>query len=519
MLEIWRLWLILTFEHVTRYFYFRFVAVAAVMMMALECCAVGPNFTSPKAPDTQAYTAAPLSLETATAPGVGGAAQRFTVGQEIPFQWWTLFHSVTLDQVIHQSLANNPTLASAEATLRQSREILRSTIGSALVPRVDFNASVTREKVSGTLIGEPNLDIPPFTLYNASVTVTYALDIAGGARRELEGLRAQVDFQRFQLEGAYLTLAANVVTTAVGEASVRGQIQALKEIIAAQQKQLDLVERQYELGGASYADVLTQRAQLAQTKATLPPLEKNLTQTRHLLAVLAGNLPSETGTLPEFSLENLMLPQELPVSLPSSLVRQRPDIRASEELLHAASAQIGVATANLYPQITLSGNAGYTAIKPDALFYPGSAVWSLGAGLLQPLIHGGELTAKRRAAIAAYDQAAAQYRLTVLQAFQNVADVLWALQLDAIALKAQAEAEAAAKDTLDLTQKQFQFGAISYLSLLNAERQYQQARMGLVLAQALRFADTAALFQSLGGGWWNRIPNPEILPSIKNESK
>jgi len=490
--------------------YFGFAAVAAIIVMALGGCAVGPDFHAPKALDTNTYTAAPLSRETASAPGVGGAAQSFTSGQDIPFQWWTLFHSSSLDQVIHQALANNLTLVSAEATLRQSQELLRATTGSALFPRVDANASVTREKISGALFGESNVNIPPFTLYNASVNVSYTFDIAGGARRELEALRAQVDFQRFQLEGASLTLTANIVTTAVGEASVRGQIQALQEIIAAQQKQLDLVERQYELGGASYADVLAQRAQLAQTKATLPPLEKNLAQMRHLLAVLAGNLPSEAATLPQFSLESLMLPQELPVSLPSSLVRQRPDIRASEELLHAASAQIGVATANLYPQITLSGSAGYTAIKLTELFYPGAAVWSLGAGLLQPLFHGGELTAKRRAAIAAYDQAAAQYRLTVLQAFQNVADVLWALDLDAIALKAQAEAEAAAKDTLELTQKQFQFGAISYLSLLNAVRQYQQARIGLVQAQALRFADTAALFQSLGGGWWNRTSQENI---------
>jgi NodT family efflux transporter outer membrane factor (OMF) lipoprotein len=250
--------------------------------------------------------------------------------------------------------------------------------------------------------------------------------------------------------------------------------------------------------------VLAQRVQLAQTRATLPPLEKELALTRHQLAVLTGRFPSEAADLPEFSLDGLELPQQLPVSLPSSLVRQRPDIRASEELLHAASAQVGVATANLYPQLTLSASFGSETGKPSTLFSPGTAVWNIGGGLLQPLFHGGELSAKRRAAIAAYDQAAAQYRTSVLQAFQNVADVLRALDADARTLHAQADAEAAARDTLDLTQKQFQLGAVSYLSLLNAERQYQQTRISLVQARAARFADTAALFQALGGGWWNR---------------
>jgi NodT family efflux transporter outer membrane factor (OMF) lipoprotein len=512
---------------VRRQLYLNTLTIAIAVSFVLSGCAVGPDFRAPKAPDTNTYTATPLSRETVSAPGNAGAAQRFASGQDIPFQWWTLFHSEALNQLIRESLSNNPTLASAEATLRQAQEILHATTGSAFFPRVDANASVAREQISGAGVGQPNVGFRPFTLYNTSVNVTYALDLAGGARRELEALRAQVDFQRFQLEAASLTLAANIITTAVREASVRGQIQALQEIIAAQLKQLNMVERQYELGGVAYPDVLAQRTQLAQTKATLPPLEKDLTQTRYLLAVLAGKLPSEAGTLPVFSLESLTLPQDLPVSLPSSLVRQRPDIRASEELFHAACAQIGVATANLYPQITLSASAGYAALEPSALFHPATAVWSLGAGLLQPLFHGGELTAKRRAAIAAYDQAAAQYRLTVLQAFQNVADVLWALELDAKSLKAQSESYAAAKDTLELTQKQFQFGAISYLSLLNAERQYQQARISLVQAQAVRFADSAALFQALGGGWWNRnspandtaVLSRENAADVRNSTK
>ena len=268
-----------------------------------------------------------------------------------------------------------------------------------------------------------------------------------------------------------------------------------------------MVENQFRLGGASRSDILAQKTQLAQTQATLPPLEKALAQTRHLLAVLTGRLPHEGAELPEFSLTEIDLPEELPVSLPSSLVRQRPDIMASEALFHAACAQVGVATAYLYPQITLTGSYGFAATNVGDLFNSNAVVWNLGAGLLQPIFHGGTLTAKRRAAIAAYDQAEAQYRSTVLQAFQNVADALRALEMDANALKAQADAEAAASDTFDLTQKEYQLGAVSYLSLLNAERQYQQSQIGLIQAQAARFADTAALFQALGGGWWNRSPD------------
>jgi NodT family efflux transporter outer membrane factor (OMF) lipoprotein len=488
----------------TRIFDLRIAVLAAIAGAALPGCAVGPDFHTPEAPAATAYTAQAMPPETTASPVPGGAAQRLVPEQEIPAQWWTLFHSAALDQLVRQALADNPTLAAAQATLRQSQESLRALVGSALFPSVDANASVSRQKISGAAFGQPESQFSPFTLYNASVNVSYALDLFGGARRELEALQSQVDFQRFQLEAAYLTLTSNVVTTAVKEASLRAQLRATLEIIAAQEKQLDLVERQFQLGGVARSDVLAQRVQLAQTRANLPSLEKELALTRHQLAVLAGRVPVEAAALPEFDLGGLELPQQLPVSLPSSLVRQRPDIRASESLLHAASAQVGVATANLYPRLTLSGSYGSEAVKSGSLFSGGTEVWSLGAGLLQPLFHGGELNAKRRAAVAAYDQAAAQYRATVLQAFQNVADVLRALEADARALQAQADAEAAARDSLDLTQKQFQLGAVSYLSLLNAERQHEQTRIGLVQAQAARFADTAALFQALGGGWWNR---------------
>ncbi|HTG02187.1 MAG TPA: efflux transporter outer membrane subunit, partial [Nitrospirota bacterium] len=459
---------------------------AAIVTIAVAGCAVGPDFKTPAGPDTNAYTARPLPPETASTAVTGGDAQRLVPGGDIPAEWWSLFHSRELDRLIRQALKDNPTLASAKATLRQSQESVRAFIGSAFLPQVNAEASAVRQKISGAAFGQPQNEISPFTLYNASVTVSYALDFFGGARREFEALRSQVDYQQFQLEGAYLTLTGNIVTAAVQEAVLRAQVRAAQDIIASQEKQLAVVRKQYELGAVSKTDLLAQSAQVAQTRATLPPLVKALDQTRHLLAVLAGRLPSEGATLPEFELEGFELPRELPVSLPSLLVRQRPDIRSGESLLHAASAQIGVATANLYPQINLSGSYGSEALKTNELFKSGSTVWSLGAGLIQPLFHGGELTAKRRAAIAAYDAAQAQYRLIVLQAFQNVADVMRALGADAETLKAQAEAEQAARDTLDLTEKQFQIGAVSYLSLLNAERQYQESKLRLVQAQGAR---------------------------------
>ncbi|MEJ2700616.1 MAG: efflux transporter outer membrane subunit, partial [Desulfuromonadales bacterium] len=333
----------------------------------------------------------------------------------------------------------------------------------------------------------------------------------GSTRRQLEALGAQVDYQHFQYEAAYLSLTANIVTTAIQEAALRAQITTTREILEANQKLLDLVQRQFELGAVPKTSVLFQKSQLAITKTALPPLEKQLAFTRHALSVLAGQLPGKVQ-LPAFNLDSLHLPEELPVSLPSSLVRQRPDIRAAESLLHQASAEVGVATANLYPQITLSGGYGFEAGDIGNLFNGQSAVWNLGAGLLQPLFHGGELTARRRATVDAYDQSAAQYRQTVLQAFQNVADVLRALDTDAQALQAQLEAQTAAKATLDLTRRKFELGAVNYIVLLIAQRDYDQAHLNLVSARAQRFADTAALFQALGGGWWNR-------PSLPMEAK
>jgi NodT family efflux transporter outer membrane factor (OMF) lipoprotein len=403
--------------------------------------------------------------------------------------------------LIRSALAHSPTLASAQAALRQAQENYNADAGARQLPGVTGQFGVTREResqIASQIPGGVTL-----TVLNASVNVSYTIDAFGGIHRELEGLQAAVDYQRFQVEATYLTLTANVVTTAIQEASLRAQLRATQDVIDSESQSLALIQKQAALGAIAQGTVLTQQAQLAQTRATLPALQKALAQTRHQLAVYVGRLPGEAG-LPEFTLDSLQLPHDLPVSLPSSLVRQRPDIQASEALLHQASAQIGVATANLYPQITLSGSVGAQSFELNQLFSGPSSAWSLGAGLLQPIFNGGSLRAKKRAAIAAYDEARAQYRQTVLNAFLNVSNTLRALDSDAQTLSAQAQAAALAHESLDLVNRQFQLGAVNNLALLTAQQTYAQTRVSLAQAQALRYADTAALFQALGGGWWNR---------------
>jgi len=483
----------------------------AALTATLMGCAVGPDFRTPPPPEASRYTETPLPAETAGAPGTGGAPQRLVTGAKIADEWWALFQSEPLNALVRAAIADSPTLAAAQATLMQVRETYNAREGALLFPGVDANASATRQKVAAaTSSGAAGGTI--FNLYSASVSVGYMLDFFGRNRRELEGLAARVDYNGYQLDAAYLTLTSNIVTTAVREASLRGQIAAVRDILANEQRALDLTEKQRQLGGIGRLPVLAQGAQVAQTRALLPPLERELAQTRHLLAVLVGRFPSEAG-LSSFDLDSLTLPVELPVSLPSELARQRPDIRAAEALLHQASAQIGVATANLYPQITLSGSFG-AASTSFRDFLGGPSAWSIGAALLQPLFHGGQLQAERRAAIAAYDAAAAQYHETVLLAFQNVADALKAIEDDARLLKAQAEAERLARESLDLTQRQYQVGAVSFLTLLVVQRQYNQARLALAQVQGNRYADVAALFQALGGGWWNRESGSGIAKTV-----
>lgn len=471
------------------------------VLIAFSGCTVGPDYRTPAPPATGTFTSTPLPDQTASAPGAAGVPQQFVAGQDIPAQWWTLFHCEPLDALIREALANSPNVAAAQAALRQAGENLRAQIGTTLYPSVDAKANATREKFNGVTFGEPQLT-ELLNLYNASVNVSYNLDVFGGGRRELESLRSQVDYQGFQLQAAYLALTANIVTAAIKEASLREQIDATERIADDEDAQLRILRQQLELGGVSRTAVLAQETLVAQTRATLPPLRQSLDQTRHQLAVLAGKPPSDTD-VPEFRISMFTLPQTLPVSVPSSLVRQRPDILAADATLHQASAQVGVATANLYPQLTLSASYGPQALTPAGLLKYADMIWSFGAGITQPIFHGGQLSAQKRAAEAAFDEANAQYRQTVLLAFQNVADTLRALEHDATGLSAQTQAWRAASDSLDLTRGQFRIGGVGYLALLDAQRQYQQTVVNLAQAQAARYADTAALFQALGGGWWN----------------
>jgi NodT family efflux transporter outer membrane factor (OMF) lipoprotein len=476
----------------------------ATVLALLAGCAVGPDFERPAAPDVSGYTPEPLAAHTASADVAGGVAQGFVPDRDIPGEWWALFRSKPLDDLIRQSLKANPDLQAAQAALREAQENVRAEEG-LFFPSVDANLSATRERFSAASGGGSagQSVSPTFNLYDASVSVSYNPDVFGGTRRQVESLTAQAEDQRYQLEATYLTLTSNLVTAAVQEASLRGQIQATEEIIKAESDQLDVLRQQFELGGASKSDVLAQEATLRQTQATLPPLQKQLAQQRNRLTALAGRLPSQE-IIERFDLATLELPQELPVSLPSKLVLQRPDIRSAEALMHSASAQIGVATANQLPQITLSAQYGTEALTIGSMFTPATAIWSIAGAVAQPLFDAGTRLHKKRAAVAAYDQAVAQYRSTVLTAFQNVADSLRALQSDADALQAQFEAERSAADSLAIAREQYRVGAISYLTLLNAQNTYQETRISLVQAQAARYADTAALFVALGGGWWNR---------------
>ena len=465
-------------------------------------CAVGPDFHAPAAPATDHYTQGEQPRTTADAPGTAGAAQAFVSDRDIQADWWTLFQSEPLNTLVHESLQDSPTVASAKAALRSAQENYLSERGSLLLPTVDGTFSGTRQKSPGAAFGEPQFGSSSYTLISAAVNVSYRLDIFGANRRQLEALRAQTDYERWELEAANLTLTGNVVTTAITVASLRAQITATNDVIATEQDQLNVVQKQFNAGGASHADVLTQSTQLAQTQATLPSLQKSLDQAQHRLAVLSGKTPD--SSTPQFELEHFVLPTELPVSVPAKLIRQRPDVQAAEALLHQACANVGVATANLFPQINLTGSIGSEALSAKTLFTGGTGAWSVGASLTQPIFHGGELVHKRRAALADLDNSAAQYRQTVLAAMQDVADTLRALEADAHNLQAEAVAEDLAAKSLDITRKQFAAGGVSHVQMLIAERAYSEARQSRVLAEAARYSDTAALYQALGGGWWNR---------------
>jgi NodT family efflux transporter outer membrane factor (OMF) lipoprotein len=475
---------------------------AALLSAALMAgCAAGPDHISPAAPAVQRYTADPLAAETAAAPVGGGAAQRLVQGQDVPARWWTAFGSDALNQLVDAALTANPDLQAAEAALRAARENAAAQRGSYF-PDANLHLTPTRQRVADPLSSPTASGANLYTLHTAQLNIGYVPDVFGGVRRQVEAAGAQAEVARFQREAARLTLTSNLVAAAIGEAALRAQLDAMRELVEMARRQLDAVGKQQRAGQLGAADVAAQEAALAQMEAGLPPLEKQLAQQRNLLAVLAGRLPSE-GTGQRLAFDSLTLTEALPLSLPARLVQQRPDIRAAEAQLHAASAQIGVAQAARLPNISLTASLGSSALDAGTLLKSGTGFWGIGADLVQPLFNGGALVHRQRAAEAAYDQAAAQYRSVVLAAFQNVADTLHAIEADARTLQATAAAEQAARKSLAIVQRQQQLGAVAYPAVLQAQQAYQQAAITLIQARAARYADTVALFQALGGGWWN----------------
>ena len=478
----------------------RFFALAATAV--ISGCAVGPDFKVPLAPDVNGYTPTPLPAQTAAAGDAAGGPQRFVIGRDLPGDWWRLFGSPELKSLVERAVQNNADLAAAQAALRVAQANMAAGAG-AFFPSVDGNFGASRQKTGIASSTGVNQDTPTYNLFTSQVQVSYTPDVFGGTRRSVESLQAQRDNQRFQLEATYLTLTSNVVVAAVQEASLRGQIDATHRLIKIETDVLRVLRDQLSAGVISEAEISTQEATLAQTEQALPPLEQQLAQQRHLLSALTGGLPSQEP--PEkFELARLRLPRELPVSLPSKLVEQRPDVRAAEENMHSASAQIGVAVANRLPNISLTASYGVNSLSIDQLFGPGSNVWSLGGTALMPIFHGGTLLEKELAARETLDQASSQYRSAVITAFRNVADSLTALQNDAVAMQKSVGFEKAAVKSLNISRRRLQIGEVNYLELLNAQQTYQRALITSVIAQSNRLADTAALFQALGGGWWNR---------------
>ena len=508
-----------------------------VTSTALACgCAVGPNYHKPEAPANAGYAPAPLPESSASAPIHGGETQHLVSDGDIPFQWWELFQSPALNSLIEKAFKANPTIGAAQAALAQAQELVYAQRGFYF-PTVGATYQAERHKIAGNLTNDQapgvqgngdNLSAPlqdaanyPYTVplyYNfqtAELTVGFVPDVFGANRRQVESLAAQTDAQRFALEATYITLASNVVAAAIQEASLRAQLEATRQIIEADKKALQILRDQFRLGFAMRIDVAAQETALAQAKATLPPLQKQFEQTRDLIRALVGHLPNED--VPEtFELDALQLPPDLPLSLPAKIIQQRPDVRAAEAQLHAANAQVGVAVAAMLPQFNITGSYGGNADQFSWMFRHGGPFWNLVGNVTQPLFEGGTLLHRKRAADAALKQAAAQYQSTVITAYQNVADTLHASLSDADALAADVEAENAAKVAYDLTRRQMELGYVNYLALLSAESAYNQALLNRVQAQATRYGDSVALFQALGGGWWNRKVASLETPDARN---
>ena len=469
-------------------------------------CTVGPDFHKPAAPAVGGFTPTPV-VTTAAANVPAGEAQHFIQDMDIPGQWWTLFHSPALNDLITEALSNNSDLRAAQAALRVANDNVYAQMG-AYWPSVGAGFNRTRARTSESLAPVPANNDSTYTLYTAQLSISYMPDVFGRTRRAVESLRARADSQRFALEATYLTLTSNVVAAAIQEASLRGQITATRQIISIETDLLGLMRRQLAAGQVAGLEVASQEAALAQAQQMLPPLDKQLALQRDLLTALVGGLPDKPPAQ-TFELASLQLPRDLPVTLPSKLVEQRPDIRQAEANLHAASANIGVAIADRLPNLALTGNVGGQSLAFSSLLSPSNAAWDFIAAATQPIFQGGTLKYRERAARDLFDQAAAEYRSAVVGAFRNVADALHAIESDADALKAADATERATKTAFDLTRRQLELGQTSYLALLQAQQAYLQAVISRIQAQAGRFADSAALFQALGGGWWNRS---EVAP-------
>ncbi|HET6177325.1 MAG TPA: efflux transporter outer membrane subunit [Candidatus Sulfotelmatobacter sp.] len=469
------------------------------LLTSLTGCTVGPHYHAPAPPTVTTYAPEAKPTSTVASPGAGGATQQFNEAAKIPEQWWTLFHSPQLDRMVREGLDNSPTLTQATAKLKQAQEEANARTGATKYPTVTGNLSVEGEQVNLAAFGVPFPNPAPFALLNGSIAVSYALDFFGHNRRLIEGLNAQVEYQQWELEAARLMLAGNVVSAAIRQAQIRSQIGITRRMLELQQQTVHITDQRYAAGGISEYDVRSQNTALSQTQALLPPLEQELDVVNHQLAALLGKTPEE-ARVEDFDLASLHLPEELPLSLPSSLVRQRPDIRAAESLLHQASANVGLATANLYPQIVLSGSAGAIGTS----FTSGGSVWNVGASLTQPIFSGGSLRAEKRKAIAAYEEASSTYQEAVLQSFREVADALRAIDHDAQTLQARSEAAIQAEGAYRIAEKRYGAGGISQLALLDAQRQQLQTSLDRVIYQASRYSDSATLLQALGGGWWNQ---------------
>jgi NodT family efflux transporter outer membrane factor (OMF) lipoprotein len=500
------------------------IALLAGTSAAMTCgCAVGPRYHKPEAPTNAGYAPSALPEATSASEVHGGEVQHFALGRDIPFEWWELFQSPALDSLIKRAFKANPTISAAQASLRQAQELVWAQQGF-FYPTIGADFQAERHKVSGntnasSTIGvqgngvnllpavedpqhEPHNQPSYYTFYTADLSVGFVPDVLGGIRRQVESLAAQKDAQRFALEATYITLASNVVGAAIQQASLRAQLRATQEIIEADEKSLKILRDQFRVGFVTRIDVAAQEAALAQVRATLPPLQKQLEQTRDLVRALTGKLPNDEEET--FELDALQLPREVPLSLPAKIIEQRPDVRAAESQLRAANASVGVAVAAMLPQFSITGQYGGNATQIPWMFRHGGPFWSLYGDVSQPVFQGGTLLHQERAAKQALQQAAAQYQSTVIAAYQNVADTLHLSLSDADALTADVEAEKSAKVTYELTRRQMESGYVDTLTLLNAETSYQQTLLARVQAQATRYGDTVALFQALGGGWWNR---------------